>query len=150
MSWEGGAGVPGASARVRTDTGRSAHFLENKAVKSRLSQSSLGVRVPVCVLSPFSRVRLFVTPWIVALQAALSMGFSRQGYWSGFSSVAQLCLTLCDPINRSTPGLPVHHQLPEITQTHVHPAISSSVVPFSSCPQSLPASESFPMNQLFT
>ena len=37
-----------------------------------------------------------------------------------FSSVTQLCLTLCDPMNRSTPGLPVHHQLPESTQTHVH------------------------------
>ena len=37
-----------------------------------------------------------------------------------FSSVAQLCLTLCDPMNRSTPGLPVHHQLPEFAQTHVH------------------------------
>ena len=37
-----------------------------------------------------------------------------------FSSVAQSCLTLCDPINRSIPGLPVHHQLPEFTQTHVH------------------------------
>ena len=37
-----------------------------------------------------------------------------------FSSVAQSCLTLCDPMNRSTPGLPVHHQLPEFTQTHVH------------------------------
>ena len=37
-----------------------------------------------------------------------------------FSSVAQPCLTLCDPMNRSTPGLPVHHQLPEFTQTHVH------------------------------
>ena len=36
-----------------------------------------------------------------------------------FSSVAQLRLTLCDPMNRSTPGLPVHHQLPEFTQTHV-------------------------------
>ena len=36
------------------------------------------------------------------------------------SSVAQLCLTLCNPMNRSTPGLPVHHQLPEFTQTHVH------------------------------
>ena len=58
-------------------------------------------------------------------------------------------------MNRSTPGLPVHHQLPKSTETHVqsrwcHPAISSSVVPFSSCPQSLPASESFPMSQLFT
>ena len=37
-----------------------------------------------------------------------------------FSSVAQSCLTLCDPMNRSTPGLPVHHQLPEFTQSHVH------------------------------
>ena len=58
-------------------------------------------------------------------------------------------------MNHSTPGLPVHHQLPEFTQTHVHwisdghPGISFSVIPFSSCPQSLPASESFPMSQLF-
>ena len=37
-----------------------------------------------------------------------------------FSSVAQLCLTLCNTMNRSTPGLPVHHQLPKFTQTHVH------------------------------
>ena len=37
-----------------------------------------------------------------------------------FSSVAQSCPTLCNPMNRSTPGLPVHHQLPEFTQTHVH------------------------------
>ena len=49
-------------------------------------------------------------------------------------------------MNRSTPGLPVQHQLPEFTETHVHrvsdanPAVSSSVVPFSSCPQSLLAS----------
>ena len=37
-----------------------------------------------------------------------------------FSSVAQLCPTLCDPMNRSTPGLPVHHKLLEFTQTHFH------------------------------
>ena len=37
-----------------------------------------------------------------------------------FSSVTQSCLTLCDPMNHSTPGLPVHHQHPEFTQTHVH------------------------------
>ena len=37
-----------------------------------------------------------------------------------FSSVPQSCLTLCDPMDFSTPGLPVHHQLPEFTQTHVH------------------------------
>ena len=37
-----------------------------------------------------------------------------------FSSVAQSCPTLCDPMNHSTPGLPVHHQHPEFTQTHAH------------------------------
>ena len=37
-----------------------------------------------------------------------------------FSSVAQSCLTLCNPMNRSMPGLPVHHRLPEFTQTHAH------------------------------
>ena len=59
-------------------------------------------------------------------------------------------------MNCSTPGLPIHHQLPESTQTHVHwfldaiPTISPSGVPFSSCPQSFPASGSFQMSQLFT
>ena len=46
-----------------------------------------------------------------------------------FSSVAQSCPTLCDPMNRSTPGLPVHHQLPEFTQTHVH-RVSDAIQPF--------------------
>ena len=87
-----------------------------------------------------------------------------------FSSVAQSCPTPCHPMDCSTPGLPVHHQLPEFTQTHVHwvrdaispslwtclnscpstqrchPTISFPVVPFSSCPQSFPASGSFPMS----
>ena len=69
-----------------------------------------------------------------------------------FSSVAQSCPTLCNPMNRSTPGLPVHHQLPEFTQTHVHwvgDAIQPSHPLSSSCPQSLPASGSFPVSQLF-
>ena len=70
-----------------------------------------------------------------------------------FSSVAQSCPTLCDPMDCSTRGLPVHHQLLELnscpSSRWCHLVISSSVVPFSSCPQSLPASESFPMSQLF-
>ena len=45
-----------------------------------------------------------------------------------FSSVAQSCPTLCDPMNRSTPGLPVHHQLPEFTQTHIH-RVSDAIQP---------------------
>ena len=49
----------------------------------------------------------------------LNRYFSKEDM-SQFSSVAQSYLTLCNPMNRSTPGLPVHHQLPEFTQTHVH------------------------------
>ena len=65
-------------------------------------------------------------------------------------SVAKSHLTFCDPINCSTPGFPVLHSLPEFAQTHVHWAtMSSSVVPFSSCPQSIPASGSFPVSWLF-
>ena len=45
-----------------------------------------------------------------------------------FISVAQSCLTLCDPMNHSTPGLPVHHQLPKSTQTHVH-RVSDAIQP---------------------
>ena len=71
-------------------------------------------------------------------------------------SVTQSCPTLCNPMNHSMPGLPVHHRLLEFTQTHVlrvSDAIQpspSSLIPFSSCPQPLPASGSFPMSQLFT
>ena len=46
-----------------------------------------------------------------------------------FSSVAQLCPTLCNPMNCSTPGLPVHHQLPESTQTHGH-WVGDAIQPF--------------------
>ena len=45
-----------------------------------------------------------------------------------FSSVTQSCPTLCDPTNRSMPGLPVHHQLPEFTQTHIH-RVSDAIQP---------------------
>ena len=76
--------------------------------------------------------------------------------FSSVSSVSQSCPTLCDPMDCSTPGLPVHPQLPEFTHTHVHwigDAIQPShplVIPFSSCLQSFPESGSFQMNQFFT
>ena len=72
---------------------------------------------------------------------------------AGVSSVAQLCPNLCDPMNRSTPGLPSPtprvHLNPCPSSRWCHPTISSSVVPFSSCPPSFPASGSFQMSQLF-
>ena len=72
-----------------------------------------------------------------------------------FSSVSQSCLTLCNLMNGSTPGFPVHHQLPEFTQTHVH-RVSDAIQP--SQPLSSPSPpapnpsqhQSFPMSQLFT
>ena len=69
-----------------------------------------------------------------------------------FSSVAQSCLTVCDPMNHSTPGLPIHHQLLESTQTHVHwvnDAIQPSHPLLSSCLQSFPASGALTMSWLF-
>ena len=58
---------------------------------------------------------------------------------SQFSSVAQSCLTLCDPMNRSTPGLPVHHQLLESTKTHVHWVSDAIQPPNPLLPPSPPA-----------
>ena len=71
-----------------------------------------------------------------------------------FSSIAQSCPTLCDPMNCSMPGLPVHHQLPEITQTHIH-WVSDAIQPshplsFPSPPAPNPSQhQSLPMSQLF-
>ena len=75
-------------------------------------------------------------------------------YTMSFSSVAQSGPTLCDPMVRSTPGLPVHHQLPEFTQTHVHrvrDAIQPSHPLLSPSPPAHNPSlhQSFPMSQLF-
>ena len=72
-----------------------------------------------------------------------------------FSSVAQLCPTFCNPMDCSTPGLPVHHETSRVypnscPKLWCHPTISSSVVLLSSCVQSFPASRSFQMSQLFT
>ena len=66
-----------------------------------------------------------------------------------FSSVAQLCLTLCDSVDCSMPGFPVHHQLPELTQTYIH-RVSDAILlshPLSSPP--LPCLQSFPTSGLF-
>ena len=62
----------------------------------------------------FVGVALVITPYIHDLSKSVSVQFSQ------FSSVAQSCPTLCDPMNHSTPGLPVHHQPPEFTQIHIH------------------------------
>ena len=70
-------------------------------------------------------------PWKSHEQRSL-VGYSPLGNkshtWLQFSSVAQSCPTLCNPMNHSMPGLPGHHQLPEFTQTHVH-QVSDAIQP---------------------
>ena len=53
-------------------------------------------------------------------ETVTDFGFSISHVWMWEFSLYQSCPILCDPMNRSTPGLPLHHQLPEFTQTHVH------------------------------
>jgi len=90
--------------------------------------------------------------WVILRQEVLVRDTELSS--QSVSSVAQSYPTPCDPMNCSTPGLPVRpsptpgvHSNSPPSSRWCHPAISSSVVPFSSCPQSLPASESFPMSQ---
>ena len=70
-------------------------------------------------------------PYILEWEVKWALGSITTNKASGsdqIRSVAQSCPTLCDPMNRSTPGLPVHHQLPEFTQTHVH-RVSDAIQP---------------------
>ena len=85
---------------------------------------------------------------------AYSLTLSHQGnptyVFSSSSSIAQSCPTLCDPARPPCPSpTPGVHPNPCPLSQRCHPIISSSLVPFSSCPQSFPASGSFPMSQLF-
>ena len=99
----------------------------------------------VHMLSFFSHVQLFATLWNVTHQAPLFMRFSRQEYWSEYQfSLVQLCLTLCDPMACSTPGLPVHHQLLEPTQTPVY-CVGDAIQP--SHPLSSPSPPAFNLSQ---
>ena len=112
--------------------------------KARLSETMglpwahCGLQVYLAVSSPSNQSRHIWQNWgfqallyWVSLGTLMGMGgglgyawevglLIRRVLFSYFSSVAQLCLTLCDPKDCSMPGLPVHHQLPEFTQNHVH------------------------------
>ena len=66
-----------------------------------------------------------------------------------FSSVTQLCPNLCDPMSHSTPGLPVHHQLPELTQTHGH-LVDDAIQPSHPLPTPSPSSPNPPSIRVFS
>ena len=112
--------------------------------------------------SPGRQWRTVWTPWHAAVHE-VAKNQTQLSYWTmktvgisvQFSSVTRLCPTLCNPMDCSTTGFPVHHKLPGACSKSCplsrwcHPTISSSVVPFSSHLQSFPASRSFPVSQFF-
>ena len=83
-----------------------------------------------CLENPMDRgVWWAIVHRVAKSQTRLKQFSTAHDHVVQFSSVAQSCLTLCDPMNHSMPGLPVHHQLPEFTQTHVH-RVSDAIQPF--------------------
>ena len=81
-----------------------------------IPEENLKIHIGKQNCSTLTKVKIAVSG---TYQILPSMQWNRN-IWSIIRSVAQSCPTLCDPMNRSTPGLPVHHQLPEFTETHVH------------------------------
>ena len=89
---------------------------------------------------------------VLSIRSSCALDYTPHGLVH-FSSVAHLCLTPCNPLACSTPGLPVHHQLLELAQIQVH-QIGDAIQPCHplvsfSCLQSFPSSGSFPMSQFF-
>ena len=95
-------------------------ILELKKVKS-VTVSTYSPSICHEVMGPDAMILVF---WMLSFKPAFSLYFFTliKKFFSSvqFSSVAQSCLSLCDPMNPSTPGLPVHHHLLEFTQTHAH------------------------------
>ena len=104
--------------------------LHNKNVSFELSEMSTQKKM-ICLFNTLIYMIqiswIFYSPfgslWVWKSSSKLLFSSSAQ-----FSSVAQSCPTLCDPMDYSTPGIPVHHQLPEFTQTHVH-QVSDAIQP---------------------
>ena len=104
--------------RKRTSTNFQ-HFLQI----TQLVASELPFNEPLACISQFTCINLF------HMNSEKFRGYlPRIMQQAQFSSVAQSCPTLCDPMNQSTPGLPVHHQIPEFTETHVH-RVSDAIQP---------------------
>ena len=78
------------------------------------------------MFSPHTLIYRIIPTLVLRLILGILQSFNQ------FSSVAQSCPTLCDPMNHSTPGLSVHHHLPEFTQTHVH-RVSDAIQPSPPC-----------------
>ena len=93
--------------------------------------------------------QFFGTQVFFMLQPSHPYMTTGKTYWCQFSSVAQLCLTLCDPMDCSTPGFPVPHQLPDVSQTHVH-WVGDAIQPSHSLSSPSPPSSIFPSIRAFS
>ena len=125
---------PSPSPRVHSDTRPSSQWCHLVISSSVVPFSSCPQFLPISECFPMSQLFEWggQSTGASTFASVLPMNISVQ-----FSSVAQSCPTLCAPMNCSTPGLPVHHQLPEFTQTHVH-WVSDAIQP--SHPLSSPSS----------
>ena len=83
---------------------------------------------PSLTTSVFQLFIFYLGKVFLSINQLINNVYPAADIMSQFSSVAQSCLTLCDPMNHSTPGLPVHYQLPEFTQTLVH-RVSDAIQP---------------------
>ena len=120
------------------------HQRATSSSKPSLASHAKAVRELITLL--FSFLFRCLIPPICNLSRCSVLFFSilRTDQFSSVSSVAQSCPTLCDPMNHSTPGLPVHHQLPEFTQTHGH-RVSDAIQP--SHPLSSPSPPALNLSQ---
>ena len=114
---------------VITDSHRPAFRLHNKALllsNSGLATSHFGANAQEISIDQKGKISLFRRPatWgegeLVSKNQFQRFCSTMKAFKGKFSSVAQLCLTLCDPMDCSMPGFPAQHQLPELTQTQVH------------------------------
>ena len=114
-----------------------------------------GIKPSSPVLSSFSFASFWSLPYWGLWELCTCATASTIPLHFIFSSVAQSCPTLCDPMNCSTPGLPIHHQLLEFTQTHLH-RVRDAIQPSHPLPSPSPPApnpsqhQSFPVSQLFT
>ena len=95
-------------------------MIKHNNVKSSLLWDCLHLQLPFSQWSASGTLGCISSKLPVGAELSQALTQQLQKLEFQFSSVAQLCPTLCDPMNRSMPGLPVHHQLPEVTQTHIH------------------------------